>query len=121
MHLHGHDFNIVSEGVDSRWNNSDYIRPENPMRRDTVMLPRGGYVVIDVVLDNPGVWPFHCHIAWHVSEGLYVNIIDQPHKFTNPAIASEIEKTCTPWNKWAETNVVDQIDSGLRFMEKERL
>jgi FtsP/CotA-like multicopper oxidase with cupredoxin domain len=58
-----HNFVIVSEGV-GRWDGMNYVRPANPMRRDTVMLPRGGYVVIDVVLDNPGVWPFHCHIAW---------------------------------------------------------
>ena len=66
MHLHGHDFAIVSEGV-GRWDGTSSVRPSNPMRRDTVMLPRGGYVVIDVVLDNPGVWPLHCHIAWYVS------------------------------------------------------
>lgn len=63
MHLHGHDFNIISEGL-NRWDGTSSVRPSNPMRRDTVMLPRGGYVVIDVVMNNPGVWPFHCHIAW---------------------------------------------------------
>jgi hypothetical protein len=121
MHLHGHDFFIVSEGV-GQWDGTDYVRSSNPMRRDTVMLPRGGYVVIDVVMDNPGVWPFHCHIAWHVSEGLYVNIIDQPHKITGKDIPKTIEKTCKPWNKWTKTNVVEQIDSGLKMlaMEKER-
>lgn len=119
MHLHGHDFNVISEGV-GRWDGTNYVRPENPMRRDTVMLPRGGYVVIDVIMDNPGVWPLHCHIAWHVSEGLYVNIMDQPHKFKSRNIPQEIAKTCTPWNRWAKTNVVEQIDSGLKFLAMQR-
>lgn len=66
MHLHGHDFFVVSEGVDNCWDGASFVRPLNPMPRDTVMLPRVGYVVIDVVMDNPGVWPFHCHIAWLV-------------------------------------------------------
>jgi FtsP/CotA-like multicopper oxidase with cupredoxin domain len=31
--------------------------------------------VLDFVADNPGVWPFHCYIAWDVSDGLYINIM----------------------------------------------
>ena len=65
MHLHGHDFSIVSESV-GRWDGKSSVRPSSPMRRDTVMVPRGRYVVIDIVLDNPGAWPLHCQIAWYV-------------------------------------------------------
>ncbi len=38
--------------------------------------------------DNPGVWPFHCHIAWHVSSGLYVNIMERPADIKQTQIPS---------------------------------
>lgn len=80
MHLHGHNMYILAEGV-GEWDGS-VVRPNNPMRRDTQQLrpadpatKRPGYMVVQIDADNPGVWPFHCHIAWHVSGGLYVNIL----------------------------------------------
>ena len=78
MHLHGHDYWIVAEGV-GQWDGVANLK--NPMRRDTHVLQPGnpkigpGYMVMDFVTDNPGVWPLHCHLAWHVSAGLYVNIL----------------------------------------------
>ena len=38
--------------------------PQNPQRRDVQMLLPGEYIVVQWNQDNPGVWPFHCHIAW---------------------------------------------------------
>lgn len=80
MHLHGHNFWIVAEGV-GEWDGV-VTRPENPQRRDTQLmdfgnLTNGGmnYMVVEFMADNPGVWPFHCHIAWHVSGGLYMNVM----------------------------------------------
>lgn len=31
--------------------------------------------MIDFLADNPGVWPFHCHVAWHISDGLSMNVM----------------------------------------------
>lgn len=28
-----------------------------------------GWVALRFVTDNPGVWPFHCHITWHQVRG----------------------------------------------------
>jgi len=33
-----------------------FIPVSNPIRRDTVMVPAGGSVVIRFIADNPGVW-----------------------------------------------------------------
>ncbi len=89
--------------------------------------------------DNPGVWPFHCHIAWHVSSGLYVNIMERPADIKQTQIPSVsflslpsvvvifdrdwagvltdviqvMAQTCRDWATWSGHNVVDQIDSGL--------
>jgi FtsP/CotA-like multicopper oxidase with cupredoxin domain len=79
MHMHGHNFFVLSEGLGD-WDGTTIVNPTNPQRRDVQMIQPGSptapsHLVIEINADNPGVWPFHCHIAWHVSAGLYVNII----------------------------------------------
>ena len=39
-------------------------------RKDTVIVPYGGYTIIRFVVDNPGWWFFHCHIEVHQLEGM---------------------------------------------------
>ena len=42
------------------------------IRKDTVMVPAGGYVVINFLSDNPGQWFLHCHKELHQLEGMAV-------------------------------------------------
>lgn len=58
FHMHGHNFYVLDVG-DGVWNGSTR-NPENPMRRDTQIVPALGYAVFQMEADNPGVWPFHC-------------------------------------------------------------
>ena len=116
MHLHGHNFWVMGEGV-GPWDGTT-PHGQNPQRRDVQILQPGSatnpsYLVIEFNTDNPGVWPFHCHIAWHVSAGLYVNIMEQPAKITEQQIPSVMAETCRNWATYANHTVVDQIDSGL--------
>ena len=69
---------ILSEGL-GEWDGTTVTNAANPQRRDVQMLQPGGYLVVQIDADNPGVWPFHCHIAWHVSGGLYVNLMVCPY------------------------------------------
>ena len=64
---------VLAEGPGT-WDGT-VTNPQNPQRRDVQLLQKEGYIVVQIDADNPGVWPFHCHIAWHVSGGLYVNIM----------------------------------------------
>jgi FtsP/CotA-like multicopper oxidase with cupredoxin domain len=79
MHLHGHaDFWILAEGR-GQWDGR-ITREENPQRRDSAQLSWGtpelpAYLVIQFNSDNPGVWPFHCHLVVHASAGLYTNFL----------------------------------------------
>jgi FtsP/CotA-like multicopper oxidase with cupredoxin domain len=66
LHLHGHDFYILSEGFGS-YNSSTTLNLSNPPRRDTALLPAAGFIVLAFETDNPGVWLMHCHIGWHTS------------------------------------------------------
>ncbi|PQE26747.1 Iron transport multicopper oxidase FET3 protein [Rutstroemia sp. NJR-2017a BVV2] len=85
FHLHGHNFQVIARypafgdqfyeycdadsGVTYDTNNHTAF-PEYPARRDVLVIPPQGYFVIRFVADNPGVWFFHCHIDWHLSQGL---------------------------------------------------
>ena len=116
MHLHGHNFQILAQGTGD-WDGT-ITNPNNPQRRDVQILPAGSaatpsYIVVQFNADNPGVWPFHCHIAWHVSAGLYVNIMERPDQIKETQIPSVMAQTCRDWATYSGTNVVEEIDSGL--------
>jgi len=116
MHMHGHNFYVLAEGLGA-WDGT-IINPANPQRRDVQLLQPGSaaepsYMVIQIDADNPGVWPFHCHIAWHVSAGLYVNILERPDLITEKQIPSIMQQTCVDWEAYSNSNVVDEIDSGV--------
>lgn len=78
FHLHGHDFWIVKtyeppKGyIHGQWDPEEQheYSTKNPIRRDTLTVPRFGHAVIRFKADNPGVWAFHCHILWHLTTGM---------------------------------------------------
>ena len=53
------------------------------VRKDTVVIPVGGYVVIQFLADNPGYWFMHCHVETHLREGMAV-IINETHGSQTP-------------------------------------
>ena len=117
MHLHGHDFQVLATGTGT-WDGT-ITNPSNPQRRDVQQIADGGtvadptYIVLQWDQDNPGVWPFHCHIAWHLSAGMNINILERPDEIPNYDIPQEYLDTCTAWNVWEQTHVVDQLESGV--------
>ncbi|KAF8121904.1 Fet3 protein [Boletus edulis] len=83
FHLHGHTFQIVNRAIDYTSSDPTLNPPliegqPNPVRRDTVIIPAGSAVTLRVVADNPGAWIFHCHIEWHLEDGLAVHFIEAP-------------------------------------------
>ena len=53
-------------------------------RKDTLIVPAGGYAIIDVLTDNPGVWFMHCHVENHAVEGMAV-ILNEAQSNQNPS------------------------------------
>ncbi|KZW01176.1 hypothetical protein EXIGLDRAFT_718938 [Exidia glandulosa HHB12029] len=101
MHLHGHDFNIIASGAGTFDPSTVKLNWNNPPRRDTAMLPGSGYLILAVKVDNPGTWLFHCHIAWHVSQGLSLQVIErQDEIFDHQTLDPAWEKTCKNFKKW---------------------
>ncbi|KAI9647439.1 ferroxidase fet3 [Ciborinia camelliae] len=80
FHLHGHNFQVIqrSEEEAGVFDSTNTSFPAIPMRRDTVVLRPNGNLVIRFQSDNPGVWLFHCHIEWHVDQGLIATMIEAP-------------------------------------------
>ena len=113
MHLHGHTMSILHQGP-GNWDGVSITNPDNPQRRDVQQVAVGGHIVWQIDADNPGVWPFHCHIAWHVSGGLYVNILERPADIKKDMpIPLIMGQTCQDWVAYSQSNLVDQIDSGV--------
>ena len=110
VHLHGHSFHVVGYefgsydddgtvidtihpdvycGGDAKcqsptWRNGfnkEFRASGTTVRKDTVMVPAGGYVVIRFITDNPGYWFLHCHIESHQLEGMAVliNEVESEH------------------------------------------
>ncbi|CAB4006064.1 laccase-25-like isoform X3 [Paramuricea clavata] len=111
IHLHGHSFHVVkvgygqydSQGVlvnassdlecDTPCTRAPNWRANTPpagiqatdstVRKDTVIVPSGGYVVVEFIADNPGHWFLHCHIESHQLEGMAA-VINEVETRQNP-------------------------------------
>lgn len=120
IHLHGHDLFILAQGQGQF---SEHIRPnlDNPPRRDTADCPINGYLWIAFKIDNPGAWLMHCHIAWHASDGLSIQFLEQPSKIKGlmkkAGVLPEFLTRCADWKYWYENNNLkheaEQEDSGI--------
>lgn len=114
MHIHGHNMFVLSQGV-GVWDGTTQGSSSNPARRDVQLLPPSGYIAIQVEADNPGVWPFHCHIAWHVSGGLYMNILERPADIPKTVKTPKaVTDLCKSWNAFTSSQSPNQIDSGVK-------
>ena len=123
VHLHGHDFVMLAQ-QDRPFKESDLTDGtfvyNNPPRRDTVLLPGGGYVAIGFQPDNPGIWAYHCHIAWHASSGFGLQIREREGDIKmSKTFIKEKDRVCKNWEKWFsdKNNWYDahefQEDSGI--------
>ena len=109
IHLHGHSFFVAKIGY-PKYNCQGYIEKENEdltipecgpghwtnnkapeisinattVRKDVIIVPAGGYVVIEFLADNPGWWFLHCHIDGHLIAGMGVAINELPECNSGP-------------------------------------
>jgi hypothetical protein len=86
FHLHGHSFYVLAThksdfGWGSYFPSSDAgsavipdFNLENPLRKDTVMVPRRGFAVLRFQARNMGVWMLHCHVLVHQASGMAMGI-----------------------------------------------
>lgn len=115
IHLHGHDYFILGSGngtFDTTALSS--LNLINPPRRDTAVLPGNGYLVMAFMVDNPGAWLLHCHIAWHASEGMGLQFLELGDQVIGSMDQyADIEQGCKNWDAYALDGVVFQDDAGI--------
>ncbi|KAL2541650.1 Laccase-4 [Abeliophyllum distichum] len=71
-HLHGFNFFVVGKGVGNYdpKNDTKNFNLVDPVERNTISVPTGGWTAIRFRADNPGVWFMHCHLEVHTTWGL---------------------------------------------------
>lgn len=115
IHLHGHDFFVLGQGANEQFDVSSQtssLNFDNPPRRDTASLPAGGWLVIAYPANNPGLWLMHCHIAWHISQGLGVQFLEAKDSIVLPD-QTQFDNQCAAWRKYSATMAYPQTDSGI--------
>ncbi|KAK9055330.1 hypothetical protein SSX86_026413 [Deinandra increscens subsp. villosa] len=72
LHLHGFNFFVVGRGIGNFNSKTDPkgFNLVDPVERNTVGVPSGGWTAIRFRADNPGVWFMHCHLEVHTTWGL---------------------------------------------------
>ncbi|XP_061343499.1 laccase-4-like [Gastrolobium bilobum] len=72
FHLHGYNFFVVGQGLGNFDPEKDPLSFNlvDPIERNTVGIPNGGWTAIRFRADNPGVWFLHCHLEVHTTWGL---------------------------------------------------
>lgn len=78
------------------------------------MLRPGGHIVLQFQADNTGVWPFHCHVAWHVSGGLYINLLERPKDIPRLLIPNIISESCQAWKEYSNRQRVKEVGGRLK-------
>lgn len=120
FHLHGHTFQLIARSESSETdqiifdpkNHTEF--PAIPMRRDTTEVKPNGHIVLRFTADNPGVWFFHCHIEWHMSQGLGLTFIEAPDLIRKQSIPQNHYDVCAlsqhPHSGNAAGNTVNFLD-----------
>jgi hypothetical protein len=113
MHLHGHDFWVIGQGLTTFDNETFVPKIKDAPRRDVAMLPGGGYLMIAFLTDNPGAWLLHCHIGWHASQGFALTFLEREKEVKKMVVKADLDKSCTAWKDFARNHTIEQHDSGV--------
>ncbi|XP_062018147.1 laccase-4-like [Rosa rugosa] len=88
VHLHGFNFFEVGRGMGNFNPKTDPRRFNliDPVERNTVGVPSGGWAAIRFRADNPGVWFMHCHLELHTTWGLKMAFVVDNGKGPNESV-----------------------------------
>ncbi|KZO94338.1 multicopper oxidase [Calocera viscosa TUFC12733] len=92
FHLHGHRPWFVGTGSGAY--DGQALNATGAMLRDTHVVPNYSWIALRFVTDNPGIWAFHCHIAWHMGAGLLMQIASQPQVALSYGMPQEVVEQC---------------------------
>jgi hypothetical protein len=113
IHLHGHDFYVLTQGTGTYDPSTAVSKFNNPARRDTALLLAGGYLLVAFQTDNPGAWLVHCHIGFHTVGGLAIQFVERYSEIRDLIDSETLSQTCGAWNYWQSSEDLVDIDSGI--------
>lgn len=67
MHIHGHQFTILAA-------DGNTIPVQNRLVKNTINVASGETYDIEFKANNPGNWPFHCHVPHHMSNNMQMSM-----------------------------------------------
>lgn len=100
FHLHGHAFWIMAQSSPPAtagyfpWDSYAGLNTTNPIRRDTLTVAAFGWALVRFEADHPGLWAFHCHIAWHMEAGLLMQFMTRTDLLATMALPSDVLALC---------------------------
>ncbi|KAG0647879.1 Diphenol oxidase 1 [Hyphodiscus hymeniophilus] len=108
MHLHGHKFWVLGQGHGmfpgyetlglkahgQGLSDGQEGRLDNLIRRDVATAEGFGWLALRFVADNPGVWAFHCHMAWHSEAGLLMQFVSRVEEVATWSIPEANRQLC---------------------------
>ena len=95
FHLHGYKFFVLASGHGYPPTDLyDTFDITNPLRRDTASVEAFGWTLIRFVADNPGVWPFHCHLGWHNEAGLLMQFVTKADEIAKWTLPQDVKDLC---------------------------
>ncbi|XP_031250265.1 laccase-4-like [Pistacia vera] len=88
VHLHGFNFFTVGSGLGNYNAKKDpkKFNLVDPVERNTMSVPTGGWTAIRFRADNPGVWFMHCHLEVHTTWGLKMAFLVDNGKGPNESV-----------------------------------
>lgn len=97
FHLHGHQFWVMATSWEQYfpWHTYGSLNTTNPVRRDTVTVDAYGWALIRFRSDNPGMWAFHCHVAWHLEAGLMMQFQTRNDLMKDWTLPSDVLELCS--------------------------
>jgi len=67
IHLHGHFFELVNGAA-----------PDRQPLKHTVVVQPGSSAQFDLTANEPGDWAFHCHLLYHMHNGMFQVVTVRP-------------------------------------------
>lgn len=95
LHLHGYKFAVLGQGHGyPPADPAALANLANPLRRDTAAVEAFGWLALRLVADNPGVWAFHCHVAWHAEAGLLMQFLTRSELVREMVVPGPMRGLC---------------------------
>ena len=88
---------------------------KNPVKKDTIIVPCGGYTTIRFLADNPGYWMMHCHIDNHHANGMALVIKEGTQEQIKSLVKLDEINTCFKGYEGKKLNFNKKDDAWILF------